>query len=81
MEVRIAHNYAGLLDLAGKLSVFGKKTITRVDHVHSVGNSNLDDFVDGKVCLNRSVLSPGANGVGLIRLWKSSKIPGQLYKS
>lgn len=68
MEVRIAHNYAGLLDLAGKLGVLGKKTVARMDHVHSVGNSNLDDFVDGKVCLNRSVLPPGANSVGLVRL-------------
>lgn len=68
MEVKIAHNYAGLLHLAGKLGVLGKKTVTRMDHVHSVGNSNLDNFVDGKVCLNRSVLPPGANGVGLICL-------------
>lgn len=69
-SVKIAHNNACLLDLAGKLCILRKETITRMNHVHSVGNSNLDNLVNGKVCLHRSVLSPGANGIGLIRLWK-----------
>lgn len=68
IRVRITHNHAGLLDLAGKLGVLGKETVTRVDHVHSVSNSNLDNLIDGKVCLNRSILPPSANSIGLIRL-------------
>jgi hypothetical protein len=77
-------DHSVLLDLAGEFGVLreesvtfrdqlfflplGAPLLTRVDHVDAVLDSNLDDLIDSEVSLNRRVLSPLSNHVGLVRL-------------
>lgn len=71
----ITYDHTGLLDLASKLGVLRKETITGMDHVHSMGNSNLNNLIDRQICLHGGVLSPRTNSISFIRLWNSGKRP------
>lgn len=64
----VTHNEAGLFDIAGKLGVFTKETVSRVDEVDVVCLCDLDDLVASQVGSDRRVLSTLSNDIGFVGL-------------
>ncbi|KMU86024.1 hypothetical protein CIHG_03555 [Coccidioides immitis H538.4] len=59
---------AGLLDVAGELSVLGEEAVARVDEVDAVLDGDADDLVAGEIGADGGELAPPADHVGLVRL-------------
>jgi hypothetical protein len=62
------YNQPGFLHVASKLCVLGQETVTGMDHVDVVLESNVDDLVASQVGPDGGVLAPLANDIGLVGL-------------